>query len=147
MNAQKIVGLVEPYLFFNGRCEEAIEFYTKNLGAEVIMSIRYKDSPEPHPEGMLPPGYENKIMHATVKIGKSKVMASDGCGGETKFDGFSLSLAVETEPEAERAFAALSAGGTVTMPLSKTFWSPKFGMLTDKFGVGWMISVFHDPNS
>jgi PhnB protein len=137
-------GVIEPYLFFGGKCEEAVAFYKKALGAEVLMMMRYKDSPEPHPEGMLPPGFENKVMHTTLRIGKSNVMASDGCGESASFAGFSLSIAVQTEAEADRAFAALSEGGSVMMPLAKTFWSPKFGMLTDKFGVGWMVSVWAD---
>jgi PhnB protein len=145
MSTQSINGVVEPYLFFNGRCEEAIEFYRKTLGAEVVMMMRHKESPEQPPPGTLPPGYENKIMHATFRVGKSTLMASDGCGEDSKFNGFSLSIAVTTEAEADRVFAALSEGGSVGMPLTKTFWSPKFGMLTDKFGLGWMVSVWETP--
>ena len=142
MSKTKNTGIVQPYLFFNGRCEEAVEFYKKALGAEVQMMMRYKESPEPPPPGMVPPGFENKIMHASLKIGQTIVMASDGCSTEKpKFEGFSLSLAVPTETEAERAFAALAKGGKVGMPLTKTFWSPRFGMLTDRFGIGWMVSV------
>ena len=132
---------IQPYLFFGGRCEEALEFYRTAIGAEVEMLLRYSDSPEPMPEGRLAPGFENKVMHATFRIGGSTLMASDGCDANSKFEGFSLSLAVPTEAEADRAFAALSKGGQVTMPLAKTFWSPKFGMLTDRFGIGWMVSV------
>ena len=133
---------VETYLFFNGRCEEAIEFYKKILGAEVTMLSRFKDSPEPLQPGMIPPGSENKIMHASFRIGDTTVMASDGrCAGQSNFQGFSLSLMVENEAEAERKFAALAEGGQVQMPLAKTFWSPRFGMVTDRFGVGWMVSV------
>lgn len=133
---------VQPYLFFDGRCEEAIEFYRRALGAEVEFLMRNKDSPEPPPPGMIPPGSENKVMHASLKIGDSIVMASDGhCAGNPRFDGFSLSFTVPTEADAERVFAALADGGKVTMPLAKTFWSPRFGMLTDRFGVGWMINV------
>jgi PhnB protein len=133
---------VEPYLFFNGRCEEAVEFYKKALGAEVLMLMRFKDSPEPHAPGMLPPGSENKIMHVSLRVGGTTVMASDGrCTGESNFQGFSLSVATENEAEAERKFAALADGGEVQMPLAKTFWSPRFGMVTDRFGVGWMVSV------
>lgn len=134
-------NLIQPYLFFGGRCEEALEFYKRALGAQVEMLVRFKDSPEPPPPGTVPQGYENKIMHATLKIGDAIVMGSDGCGEQPKFDGFSLSLTVKTEAEAERAFAGLAEGGKVGMPLGKTFWSPKFGMLTDKFGVGWMINT------
>ena len=133
---------IESYLFFNGRCDEAIDFYQRALGAEVVMLMRNKDSPEPHPPGMLPPGSDNKVMHATLSIGSSKLMVSDGrCDGKPVFNGFSLSLDAANEAEAERLFAALAQGGTVQMPLAKTFWSPKFGMLTDRFGVGWMVGV------
>jgi PhnB protein len=132
---------IQPYLFFSGRCQEALEFYQTALGAKVEMMMRYSDSPEPMPPGRLPPGYEDKIMHASFKVGQSTLMASDGCGEEGEFNRFSLSVSVPTEAEADRTFAALSEGGEVTLPLGKTFWSPKFGMLTDKFGVGWMVSV------
>ena len=133
---------IEPYLFFNGRCEEAVEFYKKALGAEVIMLMRFKESPEPPQPGMVPPGSENKIMHASFRVGDTMVMASDGrCAGKTDFQGFSLSLTVANEAEAERKFTALREGGQVQMPLAKTFWSPRFGMVTDRFGVGWMVTV------
>ena len=132
--------LVQPYLFFGGRCEEALNFYRTAIGAEVEMLIRYKESPEPPPG--LPDCFEEKVMHASVRIGETTVMASDGmCEGEPNFDGFSLSITVPDEAEADRVFAALAEGGKVTMPLAKTFWSPKFGMLTDRFGLGWMVSV------
>ena len=135
-------GVVQPYLFFNGICEQAVDFYRKALGAEVEMMMRFKESPEPPEPGMVPPGYENKIMHTSFRIGQTTIMASDGCGGEkANFQGFSLSLAVPSEAEADRAFAALADGGQVRKPLTKTFWSPRFGMLEDRFGVGWMISV------
>jgi PhnB protein len=134
--------LVQPYLFFHGQCEEAIEFYRKAVGAEVECMMRYNESPEPPPPGMVPPGFEKKAMHASFRVGSTTLMASDGCSpGNTDFDGFSLSLSVPNEREAERAFAALAEGGKVTMPLAKTFWSPRFGMLTDRFGLGWMINV------
>ena len=133
---------VIPYLFFDGRCEEAIEFYRRAVGAEVVALMRYKDSPEPPPPGMIAPGSENKVMHSTLRIGDTTVMASDGeCGGKASFQGFSLSLNFTDEGEAGRRFAALADGGQVQMPLSKTFFSPKFGMLTDRFGVGWMVHV------
>lgn len=133
---------IESYLFFNGRCEEAIEFYKRALGAEVLMLMRNKESPEPPPPGTMPPGSEDKVMHATLRIGTSNLMLSDGyCDGKPAFTGFSLSLDAATEAEAERLFTALCEGGTVQMPLAKTFWSPKFGMATDRFGVGWMVSV------
>jgi PhnB protein len=133
---------VEPYLFFNGRCEEAVEFYKKALGAEVAMLMRFKDSPEPHAPGMLPPGSENKVMHVSFRVGNTTVMASDGfCKGQTDFQGFSLSLTVSNEADADRVFSALADGGQVQMPLNKTFWSPRFGMVTDRFGLGWMVTV------
>ncbi len=133
---------VTPYLFFGGRCEEALAFYRTAIGAEVDMMMRFKDSPDPMPPGTIAPGFENKVMHATFHIGGTTLMASDGCGAEvSSFAGFSLSLSVATEAEADRAFAALSDGGKVTMPLGKTFWSPRFGMVTDRFGVGWMVTV------
>ena len=136
---------VQAYLFFEGRCEEAIEFYKGALGAEVQMLMRYKDSPEPSQPGMVPPGSENKVMHASLKIGEAVVMASDGhCSGKPNFQGFSLSIDARDEAEAQRLFKGLAEGGEVRMPLGKTFWSPAFGMLTDRFGVGWMVSVF-DP--
>ena len=133
--------LVQQYLFFGGRCEEALKFYRTALGAQVDMLMHYKDSPEPPPPGTLPPGFENKVMHATFRIGGTTLMASDGCAAGSSFDGFSLSLSVPTVAETNRAFAALADGGQVRMPLTKTFWSPCFGMLTDRFGLGWMVSV------
>jgi len=142
MNTSK--ASLQPYLFFGGRCEEAIEFYRKALGAELVMESRFKDAPEPQP-GM-PECFQDKIMHATLRIGDTLLMASDGrCEGQATFEGFSLSIAVSDETEAERVFAALGEGGLVTMPLEKTFWAPKFGMLQDRFGVGWMVSVMHKP--
>lgn len=133
---------VQPYLFFDGRCEEAIEFYKRALGAEVTMLMRYKDGPQPSQPGMIPPGSENKVMHVSLKIGDSVVMGSDGhCLGKPNFEGFSLSVSVKDDAEAERRFAALADGGEVRMPLAKTFFSSRFGMLADRFGVGWMIIV------
>ena len=134
-------NLIEPYLFFGGRCEEALEFYRTVLGAQVEMMMRFNENPEPMPPGAIPAGFEKKVMHASFRIGGSRLMASDGHKEGAKFEGFSLSLAVPSEAEADRAFAALTKGGNVVMPLAKTFWSPKFGMLTDRFGVGWMVSV------
>lgn len=133
---------VQSYLFFDGRCEEAVEFYKKALGAKVEMLMRFKESPDPPPPGMVPPNFDDKIMHTSFRIGDTVVMASDGCtDGKTNFKGFSLSLAVAKEADADRYFNALADGGEVQMPLGKTFWSPRFGMLTDRFGVGWMINV------
>ena len=133
---------IQPYLFFNGRCEEAIEFYRHALGAEVTMLMRFKDSPEPPPPGMLPPGFENKVMPASLRIGEATVMASDGtCPASPDFQGFSLSITVPSMETADRLFEALAHGGQVQMPLSKTFWSPRFGMVTDRFGVSWMVHM------
>lgn len=133
---------VQPYLFFEGRCEEAMAFYAQAIDAKLTFQMRYKDSPDPTPPGMLPPGSENKIMHAAMTIGDMFVMASDGnVSGEPNFEGFSLSLTVPDEATARRYFDALAAGGQVRMPLTKTFFSSAFGMLADRFGVGWMVLV------
>lgn len=133
---------VEPYLSFNGRCEEALEFYKKAVGAEVLMKMRFSESPEPCAPGSMPPGTENKIMHASLQIGSSVVMATDGdCQGATNFEGISLALRVSDPSAAEKAFGALAEGGQVEMPLTKTFFSPSFGILKDKFGVKWMVIV------
>ena len=133
---------VQPYLFFDGRCEEAIEFYKVTLGAKVEGLMRFKDSPDPVPPGMCGPNSDDKVMHSAFRIGDSLVMASDGmAGGKPEFKGFSLSVNVADAAEADRMFAALGTGGSVTMPLGKTFFSPRFGMVTDKFGVGWMVIV------
>lgn len=133
---------IQPYLFFDGRCEEAIEFYRSALGAEITLFLRFKDRPEPCEPGMLPPDAEDKVMHASFRIGESTVLASDGrCEGRPSFQGFALSLTVPDEAEAERLFAVLSEGGQVQMPLAKTFFSPRFGMVADRFGVSWMIVV------
>ena len=132
---------VQPYLFFDGKCEEALEFYKSALGAKVDMMMRFKDNPDPQP-GMCAPGAENKVMHAAFHIGDTLVMASDGmAGGKPEFKGFSLSVSAADEKQADRLFDALGKGGKVTMPMSKTFFSPRFGMVTDKFGVGWMVIV------
>jgi len=131
---------VQPYLFFDGRCEEAIEFYRKALNAEVGMLMRFKDSPDPCPEGMVPSGAENKVMHAALRIGGTTVMASDGrCTGKPNFQGFGLSLDAANDAEAKRLFGALSDGGQVQMPLGETFFASQFGMVADKFGVLWMV--------
>ena len=133
---------VQPYLFLDGRCEEAVEFYCRALGAEVMMLMRFKDSPEPHEPGMVPPDAADKVMHASFRIGETTVLASDGrCEGRPSFQGFSLSLTVPDEPEAERLFAALADGGQVQMPLTKTFFASRFGMVADRFGVSWMVYV------
>jgi PhnB protein len=137
---------VQPYLFFDGRCEEAIEFYRKALGAEVVMLMRFRDSPDPPPPGMIPPGSEDKVMHASLRIGETEVMASDGrCMGKPAFQGVSLSLSVSSEAEADRLFSLLSEGGQVQMPIGKTFFSPRFGMVADRFGVSWMVVTTSGP--
>ena len=133
---------VQPYLNFDGRCEEAIEFYRRTLGAEVTMLMRFKDSPEPCEGGIVPPGAEDKVMHTSFRIGDTTVLSSDGrCQGQPSFQGFSLALTVPNEAEADRLFARLADGGQVQMPLTKTFFSPRFGMVADRFGVSWMILV------
>jgi PhnB protein len=131
---------VQAYLFFEGRCEEALEFYRKALGAEVTALIRFKDSPEPPAPGMVPPGSEDKVMHANFHIGETQLMASDGrASGQPKFEGVSLSITAANEAEAERLFAALADGGQVRMPMAKTFFATRFGMVADRFGVSWMV--------
>ena len=129
---------VQSYLMFNGRCEEALEFYKKAIGAKVEMMMRFKDAPE----GQCAPGSENNIMHSSFKVGDTVLMASDGMNsGPLEFKGISLTLNPKTEAECERLFNALAAGGQVFQPLIKTFFSPKFGVVTDKFGVNWMVLV------
>lgn len=136
------VQTVQPYLSFGGRCEEAIEFYRDTLGAEVTMLMRFKDSPDPT---MCTPGSENKVMHASLRIGDSILMASDGrCEGKLEFRGFCLSLSMPNEAEAERLFGSLAEGGEVQMPLTKTFFSQGFGMVDDRFGMSWMVIVAPD---
>jgi PhnB protein len=130
---------IQPYLNFNGRSTEAIEFYRQALSAEVVLLMHFKDAPD---QSMCASGSENKVMHATLKIGETILFATDGrCDSETKFNGFSLSLSVKTETDADRFFAALADGGQVQMPLSKTFFSSYFGMVTDRFGVSWMVII------
>ncbi len=132
---------VQPYLFFSGRCEEALAFYEKAVDAKVLFKMRFNESPDAVPEGMLQAGFENKIMHASLTIGKMTIMASDGCDDKSKFDGFRLALSLPNEAAADAAFDALAEAGKVDMPMMKTFWSPRYGMVTDKFGVGWMVMV------
>ncbi|HXW42149.1 MAG TPA: VOC family protein [Xanthobacteraceae bacterium] len=130
---------VQPYLFFDGRCDEALEFYKDKLGAKVGMLMRFKDAPD---QSMVAPGAREKVMHAQVQIGDTTVLASDGrCLGRPNFQGFALTISANSEAEAETTFAALADGGQVTMPMAKTFFSPKFGMCADKFGIGWMVLV------
>jgi PhnB protein len=130
---------VIPYLFFEGRTEEALDFYSAALGAEVEAIHRFKDSPDPNE---IPPAGGDKVMHVTFTVGDTTIMASDGyCRGTPNFQGFSLSLNVRTEAEAERFFAVLSDGGKVQVPLARTFFSPRFGVVSDRFGVSWMVHV------
>jgi PhnB protein len=136
---------VQPYLFFGGRCEEALAFYEQSLGAKVLMKMRFDESPDGVPDGMLQPGFENKIMHASFTVGKMMILASDGCDDKSEFNGFRLALSVPSEAAADTAFNALAEGGKVDMPLMKTFWSPRYGMVTDRFGVGWMVMVPGEP--
>lgn len=133
---------VEPYLFFNGQCEAAIAFYQEALGAEVTMQMRMDESPEPHPPGMLPPGFEHKIMHASLRIGETTLMLSDGNSAtKANFQGFSLSIGAADAAQAQRFYNALANGGEIRMPLGKTFFSPCFGVVADRFGVSWMVIV------
>ena len=130
---------LDPYIYFDGRCDEAIDFYRDALGAEVSMLVRFKNAPDP---SMIRPGTEEKVMHANLRIGDKTVLVSDGrCTGQPSFQGFSLAITAADETEADRVFTALSKGGNVTMPMAKTFFSPRFGMLTDQFGVGWIVLV------
>jgi PhnB protein len=131
---------IQPYLFFEGTCEEALGFYRETLGAEVEMSMRYDESTEA-PPGMVPQGWDKKVMHASFRIGEMELMASDGCTESPAFAGFSLSLTVPDIAAANRVFDALADGGQVEMPLGETFGSPRFGMLRDRFGDGWKVSV------
>jgi len=132
----------QVYLFFDGRTEEALDFYKKTLGAEVEMLMRFKDAPGPSDPNCQPPSNPNGVMHSSFRLGDQQIMASDGnSGGKAEFKGFSLSLAVKDEAEADRVFNALAQGGQVQQPLMATFFSPKFGMVQDKFGVGWMVLV------
>lgn len=130
---------VRPYLFFGGRCEEALEFYRAAIGAERGMVLRYDQSPQALPPGTLAPGFESKVMHSSFRVRGSEIMASDGTGPGAQFNGFRLALTFPTVAEVDRAFAALADGGRVDMPLEKTFFSPRYGMLTDRFGVAWML--------
>jgi PhnB protein len=128
---------VQPYLFFDGRCDEALEFYKNAVGAKVDMLMRFKDAPDPT---QCKPGSENKVMHASVQIGDTMVLASDGRNsGQPKFEGFALTISADSEAETDRVFNALGEGGQITQPLTKTFFSPRFGMLADKFGVHWIV--------
>jgi PhnB protein len=133
---------VQPYLFFDGRCEEALKFYQGAVGAEVQGMMRVKEAPQSHGPIGLPEGSGDKILHVAFKVGDAVLMASDGrCGGKPNFQGFGLALALPDAAAVDRAFNALSAGGSVEMPLAKTFFSARFGMLVDRFGVRWMVNM------
>lgn len=132
---------VQPYLFFGGKCSAALEYYTKYLDAEVLMTMRYNESPEPPPPGMVPEGWGDKIMHAAFRIGNSVLMGSDGCDEKSAGSSHCMSLTMPDEAGAKRAYAALAEGGSITMPMGETFWSPCFGMVTDAFGIQWMVTV------
>ncbi len=137
-HSQENLMQVQSYLSFEGRCEEALEFYKKSAGAEVTTLMRWSDSPDA--EMKAPPGYEKKIMHAAFRIGETELMADDGMGpGTAEFKGVTLALSASSDAETKRLFDALSAGGSVQMPLTKTFWTSSFGMLRDRFGVPWMV--------
>jgi PhnB protein len=130
---------VQPYLFFDGRCDDALEFYKKAIDAKVEMVMRYKDAPD---QSMISPGSHDKVMHASVRVGDTQLLMSDGhCQGKPVFQGFSLTITAPDNAEGERRFNALAEGGQVQMPLAETFFASRFGMLADKFGVGWMILV------
>jgi PhnB protein len=132
---------VQPYLFFEGRCDEALEFYKKALGAKVDMLMRFKEAPD---QSMVTPGSADKVMHAAVHVGDTQILMSDGrCQGSANFNGFSLAVSAASDAEADRMFDALADGGQVRMPMAKTFFSSRFGMVADKFGVGWMVLVAH----
>jgi PhnB protein len=134
--------ILQPYLFFDGKCEEAIEFYGRAVGAKVNMLMRFKESPEPPASGCMPPGSENKVMHAQITVGGTVVLVSDGrCTNRPNFQGFSLALSVASEADADSTFNALADGGHIQSPLAKTFFSPRFGMVVDRFGVMWMVMV------
>jgi PhnB protein len=139
---------VQPYLFFRGRCEEAIEYYKDKLGAEVVMKLRFKDNPEKPGPDKVPPALDDRIMHAAIRIQGTEIMMSDGMRtGPLDFQCMSLSLSVPNEAEVDRIFHALAADGAVQMPLGKTFFSPRFGAVADKFGVSWMLIVPQDAGS
>lgn len=137
----KSKNAITPYIFFAGRCAEALEFYKSVLDAKIGEVHLFKNMPDPLPEGMVRESFGEKIMHAEFWIRDSFIMASDGCSNQTKFSGFALSLAVSTKEDADKIFTSLSSEGKVNMPLGKTFYSPYFGMVTDKFGIDWMLII------
>jgi len=128
---------IQPYLFFEGRTEEALEFYQSKLGAKVKFMMRYKENPDPKYN---PPNSGEKVMHCNFRIGDTQVMASDGnCSGKPSFQGFSLTFNAKDEADAKRRFNALAEGGQVNLPLSETFFAKSFGMVADRFGLNWMV--------
>jgi PhnB protein len=132
---------VQPYLSFEGRCDEAIEFYKKAIGAKVDMIMRFKEAPD---QSMVSLGNADKVMHAALRAGDTQLLMSDGrCTGGPNFSGISLALSAASDADADRIFNALAEGGKVNMPMAKTFFSSRFGMVADKFGVGWMVLVSH----
>jgi len=139
------VSSIHPYLLFGGRCEEALEFYRLALGARIGMVMRFSESPDPVPAGMLAPGFEKKVMHSELHVGEHLVMASDGNNDKAKSSGVSLALTMGSEAEVDRLFAAVTAGGQVEMPPGPTFWTRRFAMGTDRFGIGWMVMVAGEP--
>jgi PhnB protein len=139
--ATESTALVQPYLFFSGQCDEAIAFYQRTLGAKLEMRLTYGQSPDKAPPGFLPEGWDDKVMHATMTVGGAVIMLSDGCERAINFSGFKLSIAYANPADADAAFANLAKDGKVVMPLTRTFWSPKFGMVLDRFGMEWMITV------
>jgi PhnB protein len=135
------IPAVQTYLFFGGQCAAALQFYRRALGAKIDFQMKYSESPEPAPPGRLAKGWKNKLMHATFRIGGTMLMASDGCGPKDRANGVGLSISLPNEAAVKKTFRKLAAGGKVTLAPTKTFWSPCFGMVTDKFGIDWMVSV------
>jgi PhnB protein len=130
---------VQPYVFFDGKCDEALEFYKRALGAKVTALMRWKEAPD---KSMITPGQENKVMHSEFQVGETVILASDGRGTDKpSFQGFALTITADNDADAKRMFNALGDGGQVQMPLEKTFFASLFGMVADKFGVGWMVMV------
>jgi PhnB protein len=133
---------IQTYLYFDGRCEEALEFYGRVLGAEIVTLMRFKDSTVPPDPELCPPevNIDDKVMHVSFRIGDTNLMASDGrCAGRPDFRGFSLTITAQDEAEADRLFTALGEGGQVLMPMTSTFFASRFGIVADRFGVSWMI--------
>jgi PhnB protein len=140
MTVQQHTATVQPYIFFDGKCEEALEFYKGAIGAKVEMLMRFKENPDQPDPSHMPPNSGDKVMHASLTIGDAILMVSDGSvSGKPNFQGISLSLTVPSGADADRMFNALAKGGNVQLPMGKTFFSPRFGMVADKFGVPWMI--------